>query len=356
MPTEYDQLSTTQRNTAIQRLTALWAFCESGLGGVMHALQMPFTGLVIGGLAVIIISFIARLSNNNYNELLQSLVIVLIVKGMVSPYTPFPAYIAVSFQASLGIVLFKLLRVNLVSILLLSVIAMLESAIQQLLILTIFFGQSLWRAMDSMADLVTKQLGIAAVNGSQWIIGIYLLLYVTGGILIALMAHKIIIGFFRAGRHPELYDGPQLNDGIREPDITDTGNTRHKLWLMAILLFVLSIAMFVFASNTKQGWIAVIKTLSWTLSAIMAWYLIIGPLFTRCILWMLKKKESRYHEKVSATLSFIPVLRRLTSMAWQKSNPYKGWSRWQFFFSTLIHWSLTYTELPVAGDPIKNPL
>ena len=183
----------------------------------MHALQMPFTGLVIGGLAVIIISFIARLSNNNYNELLHSLVIVLIVKGMVSPYTPFPAYIAVSFQALLGMVLFKLLRVNLVSILLLSVIAMLESAIQQLLILTLFFGQSLWHAMDSMADLVTKQLGIAAVNGSQWIIGIYLLLYTIGGILIALMAHKIITGFFRAGRYPELYDGPQLNGGIQKP-------------------------------------------------------------------------------------------------------------------------------------------
>ena len=49
----------TQRLNAIQRLTALWAFTESGLGGIMHALQIPFTGLLVGGMAVIMISLIA---------------------------------------------------------------------------------------------------------------------------------------------------------------------------------------------------------------------------------------------------------------------------------------------------------
>src|SRR6202008_2387238 len=91
---EYKYLPDEQRSAAIQRLTALWAFTESGLGGLLHALQIPFTGLVVGGMAVIIISFIAEISGNNYKQILKSALIVLIVKAMVSPYTPFPAYIA----------------------------------------------------------------------------------------------------------------------------------------------------------------------------------------------------------------------------------------------------------------------
>ena len=150
----YSNLSAEQRITAVQRLTALWAFCESGLGGLLHALQIPFTGLVVGGLAVIIITFIAKISGHKYLQVLQSLLVVLVVKAMVSPYTPFPAYIAVSFQALVGFLLFNLFQVNLLSIFLLSTIAMLESAIQKLLILTLFFGRSFWKATDDMMDFI----------------------------------------------------------------------------------------------------------------------------------------------------------------------------------------------------------
>ncbi|HNJ28266.1 MAG TPA: hypothetical protein PLQ40_04880, partial [Ferruginibacter sp.] len=107
MITGYNDLSTEQKQAAIQRLTALWAFTESGLGGIMHALQIPFTGLVVGGMAVIIICLIADLSKHQLKQVLKSALVVLIVKAMVSPHTPFPAYIAVSFQALLGYLLFS---------------------------------------------------------------------------------------------------------------------------------------------------------------------------------------------------------------------------------------------------------
>ncbi len=54
-----NQSSIEQRQLAVQRLTALWAFSESGLGGILHALQMPFTGLLVGGMAILLISLIA---------------------------------------------------------------------------------------------------------------------------------------------------------------------------------------------------------------------------------------------------------------------------------------------------------
>ena len=356
MNTGYKNLSDEQRLAAIQRLTALWAFTESGLGGIMHALQIPFTGLVVGGMAIIIISFIAETSGNNYNQILRSALIVLIVKAMVSPYTPFPAYIAVSFQAFLGYILFILLRINFISILLLSIIAMLESAIQKLLILTIFFGQSFWKATDNMMEFIAKQFGLSSTNGSQWVIGVYLLIYLAGGVFIAWMAYKTIRGFFAEKGIFSLDNPVIINKTIFKEDTPKRRTLYHKLWSIILLLVALSVVLFVFAADSKQGWLAVAKTITWTISVILIWFMLIGPLFTKGIQRLLKKKESSYSDEVLRTLSFLPVLRQLTGFAWQRSRQYSGLKRWQFFFSALIHWSLTYSDSAKPEIPFKKPV
>ncbi len=343
----FRDLTEEQRIAAVQRLTALWAFAESGLGGIMHALQIPFTGLVVGGMAVIIISLIAQIAAHDKKQVLKAAVIVLIVKAMISPYTPFPAYIAVSFQALLGYTVFTLLPINFFSILLVSTIAMLESAIQKLLVLTLFFGKSFWKAMDEMIAFIAKQFGITTGNGSQWLVGTYLVIYLVGGIVIAWIAYKTINGFFAE-------KGILVSDSIRtmNEDIY-TGNTTkrktlfQKLWVMILVLVILSVILFVFAADTKQGWLAVAKTVSWTLSAILVWFMLIGPLVTKLIQKLLQKKQSKYSDEVLRTLAFLPMLRRFAALAWQKSKEHRGLVRWQFFFSALVHWSLT------CSDPTK---
>ena len=48
----FDNLTKEERTIAIQRLTALWALNECGLGGILHAVKSPFTGLVLGSIAM----------------------------------------------------------------------------------------------------------------------------------------------------------------------------------------------------------------------------------------------------------------------------------------------------------------
>ena len=344
----YTSLSNEQKQAAVQRLTALWAFTESGLGGIMHAFQVPFTGLVVGGMAVIIICLIAELSQNDLKQVLKSALIVLIVKAMISPHTPFPAYIAVSFQALLGYILFVLVPINFFSILLLSILAMLESAIQKLLVLTLFFGKSFWKAMDEMIAFIAQQFGIPSSNGSQWIATAYLLIYLAGGIFIAWIAYKTIRGFFAQKGIPAIdYRGLSAG-GIQTEVVAKRKNHFRKLWVMIVVLLLISVVLFVFAADSKQGWVAVLKTVSWTLSAILIWYMIISPLFTKLIQRLLQKKQSRYSDEVLKTLSFLPMLNQLSGLAWQKSKAYSGLARWQFFFSALVQWSLTSTDIPNA--------
>ena len=356
MNTGNTYLSKEQRLNAIQRLTALWAFTESGLGGIMHALQIPFTGLLVGGMAVIMICLIADISEFNYKQILKSAIIVLIVKAMVSPHTPFPAYIAVSFQALLGYALFSLLRVNFFSIVLLSCIAMLESAIQKILILTLFLGESLWKALDGMIAFLGKQFGSIVSNGSYWIVGIYLLIYLAGGFFIAWLAYRTINSFKTENSSFILDANTKVSIDLIQVKRVSKKNNFKKLWLLIFLMLGLSVALFVFADDNKQGWLAVVKTISWTLSAILIWFMLIGPLFTKAIQRLLQKKESRYSDEVLKTLSFLPVLKQLTALAWQQSKLLHGFRRWQFFFTALIHTTLTYTESQATEIPLNNPV
>lgn len=340
MQIDYNQLSSEQRTLAVQRLTALWAFTESGLGGIMHALRIPFTGLLVGGMAIVMICLIARISDGNYKQVLKSAVIVLIVKAMVSPHTPPPAYLAVSFQALLGYGLFRLMGVHFFSILLLSILAMVESAIQKILILTLFYGQSLWKATDSMVNFITSQLGFAAVNGSYWIVGTYLFIYIAGGILIAWLAAYSIRTLYK----PESIENPII---VSQQWVTPTHQKKGnytKLWSMIIILILLSLSLFFFAPDNKQGWLAVAKSVSWTISAIIIWYVFISPLLTKILRRILNKQQHRYSEDVLQVVSLLPVLKQLTASAWQQSKAHNGLYRWRYFFSLLIHSSLLYND------------
>ncbi|MBJ7428659.1 MAG: hypothetical protein JHD28_06865, partial [Bacteroidia bacterium] len=66
-----------QHSNSIYKLTALWAFAECSLGGLMHLFKIPFTGFFVGGFAVIIIGLIAHFSNQNFKTILQSTILVI---------------------------------------------------------------------------------------------------------------------------------------------------------------------------------------------------------------------------------------------------------------------------------------
>ena len=60
----------------IDRLTALWALNESGLGGFLHVFNAPLTGLIVGGIAILLISLIAYYAENKWQAVLKALIIV----------------------------------------------------------------------------------------------------------------------------------------------------------------------------------------------------------------------------------------------------------------------------------------
>lgn len=173
---------------ALIRLTALWALNEAGLGGLMHLFRSPFTGIFVGGGAILLIALIAHTAKRPGPAILQALLLVLIIKAAVSPHSPPTAYLAVGFQGLAGALLFSLLPSFRLSALMLGVLGLLESALQKLLVMTILFGMPLWKSVDAFIDYVLQKFGLlgeqSEVQGSQWLIGLYVGLYVVSGLAI----------------------------------------------------------------------------------------------------------------------------------------------------------------------------
>src|SRR3954466_15147819 len=96
---------TEEKKSIYYRLVALWVVCEALLGGIIHGLRLPISGLIVGSSAVVCISLIAWYRPAR-GTILKATMVVALFKMMLSPHSPLPAYLAVFFQGFLGELLF----------------------------------------------------------------------------------------------------------------------------------------------------------------------------------------------------------------------------------------------------------
>ncbi len=188
------QSATHQRpyiNPACWGLVVFWAFVESFLGGVLHALQVPLRGIVIAGAAVACLITIAAVSSGNLSrptrffarDLIRATLAVMAVKLILSPQAPPTAYVAMLFQGFTAYLLFGLIPSFRVAALLFSVLALLETAFQKVLVLFLFFGSDFWATFSNWINELHLQFAFLSIS-LQAIVITYLMLYLLAGLLI----------------------------------------------------------------------------------------------------------------------------------------------------------------------------
>ena len=171
----------------------------------MFAFKIPFTGIFLGGFAVIIITLIAKYSTNKWRSILQSTLLVILVKAVASPHSPPPAYFAVGFQGLAGACIYAPFSMNRFSAVLFGVLAMLESASQKIIVMTLIYGKNIWVALDSFFEMIVKDFGIGKhVSFSIWIISAICCCMLYG----ALLLHFGVFAFQTTWNkwHPELWN------------------------------------------------------------------------------------------------------------------------------------------------------
>jgi len=178
-----------QNDSVFLRLVALWVLAESFLGGLLHGLKLPVTGLLVGGSAMLCIILIAWHFPKR-GSVLKAMMLVMMMKFSLSPHSPFPAYLAVLFQGITGEFLLRGRRFFLLKCLLFGFLGMMESAVQRLLVLVFISGTEIWEALDLWVSKVSAGLGPARF--SQWLALAYLLVHALAGLAFGRLGYRLI--------------------------------------------------------------------------------------------------------------------------------------------------------------------
>lgn len=327
---------------AIERLTALWALNECALGGIMHAFKLPFTGVFVGGISVLLITLIALSATKTWSTLLKALTIVLVIKAGVSPYTPITAYFAVSFQAFLGIFLYSIFSVNNFSIIILCVVTFLESALQKLLTLTIVFGQSFWKATDVYLDWIIHQLSFLTYTlNSKTLIYTFLGIYFCSGII----AGFLIIRTIKLIQQVNVSQ-INLNFDMALPEFNSKKKKFKKKILYSFLIVLVVILIpIVFFNNASKAWQNALYLIVRSVLILMIWYTLLGPFLMKFFNKILSKKRKFYHTDVQNILTTLPILKLIIYHSWRESKHFKGFNRLSQFLAKSIAYSLYFENI-----------
>ncbi len=302
---------------AIQRLTALSALNESGLGGLMHAFDSPFTGIVVGGIAIILISMICYLSDNKWQTIMTSLTIVLIIKAAVSPHSNITAYFAVSFQAILGAFLFSIFNSISVASILLGIISMAESAVQKVLVLFVLYGKTLWEAIDQLGDWISGKLGyLIPFSTSKALIITYVSFYALAGFITGIFISKMIQSINNN------WDNPKYNLTIDPSVLKDrevSSSKKPPIKMVALVFGLLLISMMVYGYITG-GWMKGVYVFGRTVILLGIWYLLIAPILLKWIQKKLKRRKSELSEEIDHVFDLMPYMKWIASKAWNESK------------------------------------
>jgi nucleoside-triphosphatase THEP1 len=307
------------------RLIALWVLNEAMLGGVIHGLKIPVSGIVVGGCAIICICLIAWYVPQK-GAIIKATIIVAIFKMMLSPQAPPPAYIAVFFQGLMGELLFWNRRFFKLSCILLAVTGLLESGFQRILMLTIIYGKDLWMVINDFINGLTKQK--TTTNYSLLIGGGYVVLHFIAGIiagsLAAILPHRI-----------EKWSKVQENRIILTDHtgiVLPSPSKRKKglragmfvVWIILILLYVQS--YFAIGTPLLPAHIS-LKILLRSVIIILAWVFIVGPLLKRLLHYWLQKKKTQSQQDIQQVLQLLPSTKQLIAESWTTTRGKKGWRR-----------------------------
>lgn len=331
---------------SVIKITALWAFSESAFGGILHALTIPFRGLFISAAAVLFISLIALFSKSG-KEILKSTLIVILIKALVSPHSPLTAYFAVGIQGLLGYLLFSTKKFYTFSALLLGIFTLFFSGIQKIVVLTILFGNNLWKSINIFIDQVFNDflsLGINSnINYGYLLVGIYVSIHLLAGVFIGIYA----------GRLPKKLNSFLQNNPLINFDETDfeypkkDEKRKKKSWLLRptgiiIITVLISLLIFtyLFPSSKEIASIEIIIMLVRSVALTFIWYIFLAPIVKKLFQKYLSNKKSVYAKEIDEMMNMFPQFRKIVSYCWKNSQSKTGLKRIHYFLSTSFYYML----------------
>ncbi len=320
----------------------MWAFSEAALGGVFHLLKIPFKGLFLSGIAVVLINLIHAFQKEK-KEIFKATLETLIIKGTISPHTPVNAYFAVLFEGAVGQLFFNNLKSERTASLLLAFVAGLYSAFQRVVVLTLLFGFTLWQSLDSFAEYLSVsvfRLQNFPFSFSQFLIGIYALIHITVSLYFGAKANQF-------KNWLKLQETEFSAKGFSSYSQELNGERKKRIFRGKLLLLFLASLFLLSYLNPAWKANALSDLIIMTLRALfltILWYLAISPLTKKFLNRLIAKKESQYWTEVEEILKLFPEFKKALNYAKHSTKGLKRIKRIKEFLKLLILASLIEGE------------
>ena len=313
------------------RLIGLWVVCEAFAGGIMHAFQVPFTGMIVSGLSVTCIILIACYIPGKF-AISKACFIVIIFKLMLSPHSPPTAYVAVFFQGMMGQFLFSNKKYFKTKAIVLGLFSLVESAVQRLLILLIVYGNNFWQAVDEFLQKTFKQQSTSGYI--TWIAWGYIIIHAIVGIVVGIMAYNIAKNAIKWKQYAI------INATIETPPATKEkkGSFRIKplLILIWLLLATLLLESILYPGNSILSSYQVLNIFIRALLIIIGWLYIISPLLLKILQKIISRKKQKLNAQFLQVQKIIPEIKLIFSYSLAASKKYNGIKRIKLFIKILL--------------------
>lgn len=321
------------------RLIALWVISEAFAGGILHALKLPFTGMLVSGFAVCIIVLTGRLLGPS--QILKATVIVCIFKLGLSPHSPPTAYLAVAFQGILGSVLIRKNSNAWLPVIGFGLLALTESAAQRLLVLWILYGETLWTAVN---EFMNKTLGhLKHSDYAKWLTIGYVLLHSIAGIIIGIYAYLLCqkISSWKYDESLRLIIPEQLKTGQQV-------KKKNKFPLIFIIwLLLLVYALYILLNGNDESEPNVILELIIRSMLIAGlWFFVFKPVFQKSLAVFLNKKKKGYAEEICEVETLLPFAKNVFIESLRNAGKQAGFSKKISRFWKLLMYNFLFSRTP----------
>lgn len=326
-----------QSKPAVWGLASVWGVAEAGLGGIMHGLKLPFTGLTVGGVAAAVLIALSAHERGLYHPqqtgtrstllLLKVTGTVLLIKALASPHSPVTAYVAVAFQGLIATVLFRIIPSFRLAALAFSVLAMAESAAQKFLMLLLVYGHAFVDALDALTGYASGQiqaLGWDVALDGTFLLALFIGVYVAWG---------AILGWTVGGWPSRAqFISTQIEEdwkrfGASMPIRPPQKKRFQKHLLLVSMLIILAVAG---ATASELGWL-IARTIA--ITALL--FGVLGPL-TRKLLTNYASPE-----KTSQALGIISTFdEQRRRFVWAFQSARRHYPAWKVPLSGLERWML----------------
>ena len=297
------------------RLVSLWAICEAFAGGLMHGANIPLTGLVVSSMAVTCIILIAYHCPKQFS-IIRATMIVCIAKLALSPHSPPTAYIAVLFQGLAGQLLLSGKSQFTYRAALLGILALVESAIQRILVLLIVFGTEFWKAVNQYIQKLTGEREYSDYS-LKLAVG-YIILHAIVGLLAGLAASGIAKRSIHwKTAHPEWILPPI-------PPVTLPASKKKKgpgTWkLILMLIWIILLAAWLWPLDGFLPKTEAFGILLRSVLIVSGWWLFISPWLMSLFKNRMKKAETSYQSDLTIVMKMIPSTQHVFARCWEKAK------------------------------------